>query len=443
MEARISPEVAAAAPQLKEIIIEADVKNPPTSDELWAEITRAASELKASLPMEMVNKRPAIAATRAAYKALGKEPNRYRPSAEALSRRCVKGLELYRTLTIIDLINLVSIVTGHSIGAFDRDAVVGDVVELGVGREGEPYEAIGRGQLNIACLPVFRDAVGGIGTPTSDNDRTKLTEHTRRLLVTLNIYGSGDVSDEETVALIRRLLEKYASATNFRIHEFTAESRIAKEIRRIHQSLPQGVRLVAVSKFHPADAIAEAYSAGQRIFGESRVQELLEKIPQLPDDIKWHFIGHLQTNKVKQLIGRVALIESVDSIRLLDLIDRMSDERHVTTDVLLQVHVAQEDTKFGFSPDEILEYFRRRGFDTLKATRICGLMGMASNTDDTDRIRADFRAIADLRQQILDMCPDLSGFDILSMGMSEDYPIAIEEGATLVRVGTAIFGERN
>ncbi len=197
------------------MVVEAVVANPPTPDALWNEIQLAAGEIRAAMPMDQVNKRPAIAATRAAYKALGKEPNRYRPSAEALCRRCVKGMELYRTLAIIDLINLVSIKTGHSIGGFDRDAIVGDDLTLGVGREGEPYEAIGRGQLNIACQPVFRDAVGGVGTPTSDNDRTKLSEDTRRLLMTINCYALHEV--DETVALTERLLRQYASAADIRV----------------------------------------------------------------------------------------------------------------------------------------------------------------------------------------------------------------------------------
>lgn len=217
---------------------------------------------------------------------------------------------------------------------------------------------------------------------------------------------------------------------------------IGQEIRRIKELLPAGVELVAVSKFHPVSSIEEAYRAGQRLFGESRVQELLDKIPRLPDDIRWHFIGHLQTNKVKQLIGKTALIESVDSERLLDLIDRLSAEKGVVTRVLLQVHVAREETKFGFTPDELLAYFRDRKFENLRAVHIYGLMGMASNTDDTDRIRDDFHAIAELRRDILEMCPDLRGFDTLSMGMSDDFPIAIREGSTLIRIGTAIFGSR-
>ncbi len=215
LNVNISPEVAAAAPDLQVVVVEAVVANPPTPDALWNEIQLAAGEIRAAMPMDQVNKRPAIAATRAAYKALGKEPNRYRPSAEALCRRCVKGMELYRTLAIIDLINLVSIKTGHSIGGFDRDAIVGGDLTLGVGREGEPYEAIGRGQLNIACLPVFRDAVGGVGTPTSDNDRTKLSEDTRRLLMTINCYALHEV--DETVALTERLLRQYASAADIRV----------------------------------------------------------------------------------------------------------------------------------------------------------------------------------------------------------------------------------
>lgn len=218
---------------------------------------------------------------------------------------------------------------------------------------------------------------------------------------------------------------------------------IASEIHKLQAELPEGVRLVAVSKFHPAEAVAEAYAAGQRLFGESRVQELLQKIPLCPSDIQWHFIGHLQTNKVRQLMGKTALIESVDSERLLELIDSESARAGVVTRVLMQVHVAREETKFGFWPDELLEYFRARKFETLKATHICGVMGMASNTDDMERVRADFRAIADVFRAIRDdSALALRGFDTLSMGMSGDWPVAVEEGASLVRVGTRIFGPR-
>lgn len=219
---------------------------------------------------------------------------------------------------------------------------------------------------------------------------------------------------------------------------------IAEEIEKLRVELPEGVRLVAVSKFHPASMIREAYDAGQRYFGESRVQELLEKIPVLPSDICWHFIGHLQTNKVRQLVGKVAMIESVDSERLLALIDQESQKAGVVSKVLMQVHVAAEETKFGFSPEELLSYFKEGRYRTLAATHICGVMGMASNTDDAVRVRADFAAIADTFRQIREVCGDeLRGFDQVSMGMSHDWPIAVEEGATIVRVGTRIFGERN
>lgn len=211
----IEPEVRLAAPALKVAVLEAAVHNGPTPDGLWDEITAAAAEV-GRLPMDAVNKRGAIAATRAAYKALGKEPNRYRPSAEALCRRCVKGLELYRSLAVIDLINLLSIRSGHSIGGFDADRFEGDVLRLGVGREGEPYEAIHRGQLNIAHMPVIRDAAGGIGTPTSDNERTKLSADTRRLLMTVNMYDGGGGAEEESrfMAEAEQLLRDYAGATD-------------------------------------------------------------------------------------------------------------------------------------------------------------------------------------------------------------------------------------
>ncbi len=217
---------------------------------------------------------------------------------------------------------------------------------------------------------------------------------------------------------------------------------IAQAIQHFRSLLPEGVGLVAVSKFHPVEAVMQAYEAGQRTFGESRVQELVAKQPQCPADIRWHFIGHLQTNKVRQIIGRTAMIESVDSQRLLDLIDSESSAAGVTTRVLMQVHVAAEDTKFGFTPQELLDYFAERRFEHLRATHICGIMGMATNTDDMARVRADFDTIASLRTRILAMCPDLRGFDTVSMGMSDDYQLAIECGSNLVRIGSAIFGNR-
>lgn len=222
------------------------------------------------------------------------------------------------------------------------------------------------------------------------------------------------------------------------------ENRIGKEIEQLREEIPSGVTLVAVSKFHPVEAVMEAYDAGQRCFGESRVQELLAKIPECPQDIRWHFIGHLQTNKVRALIGRTALIESVDSERLLELIDAESRKAGVVTRVLMQLHVAREETKFGFLPEELLEYFRDRRFEKLTNTHICGVMGMASNTDDMERVASDFAEIRRVFDQIAsDSSLGLRGFDTVSMGMSHDWPIAVKNGSTMVRIGTRIFGERN
>lgn len=218
---------------------------------------------------------------------------------------------------------------------------------------------------------------------------------------------------------------------------------IQEEIRRLKAEIPEGVELVAVSKFHPAEAVMEAYEAGQRCFGESRVRELLEKIPLLPADIRWHFIGHLQTNKVRQIIGKTALIESVDSVRLLDLIDRESEKAGVVTRVLMQVHVAREETKFGFYPEELIDYFASGAFEGLKATHICGVMGMATNTDDMTSVREDFARIHSIYRRIKDDAAlGLRGFDIISMGMSGDWKIAVEEGSDMIRIGTRIFGPR-
>lgn len=217
---------------------------------------------------------------------------------------------------------------------------------------------------------------------------------------------------------------------------------IAENIRRISATLPEGVALCAVSKFHPIEALKQAYEAGQRVFGESRVQELLAKIPQMPDDVRWHFIGHLQTNKVKQIIGRTAMIESVDSERLLRLINSESERAGVTTNILMQLHVAAEETKFGFSPEELIELFRSRKYQEFRFVKFCGVMGMATNTDSTERILADFRTISDTLHVIKEIAPELTEFNSVSMGMSDDYPLAIDCGSTMVRVGTGIFGSR-
>lgn len=214
-------------------------------------------------------------------------------------------------------------------------------------------------------------------------------------------------------------------------------------ISKIMATLPQNVELLAVTKFHPVEVLREAYDCGLRRFGENRVQELLFKQPQLPSDIKWHFIGHLQSNKVRQIIGRVEMIESVDTVRLLNIIDRESLRAGVVTKVLLQLHVAREETKFGFSVEELMDFFENRGFESLKATHICGLMGMASNRDDMERVSSDFREISHCYNLIKnDGRLGLRGFDILSMGMTNDYKVAIDEGSNHVRIGTALFGER-
>lgn len=220
-------------------------------------------------------------------------------------------------------------------------------------------------------------------------------------------------------------------------------STIAERLNLLKSEIPEGVSLVAVSKFHPVEALLEAYKVGQRLFGESRVQEFVEKVKQLPDDIQWHFIGHLQTNKVKKVVGLASLIESVDTEHLLQCIDDESVKAGVVSRVLMQVHVAREETKFGFSVDELLAYFRDRKFEALKATHICGVMGMASNTDDMERVTQDFSRIADVYETIRnDASLGLRGFDILSMGMSGDWQQAVECGSNLIRIGTFIFGNR-
>ena len=213
MEIIIEPIIRQAAPGLKVVTIEADVDNSPTPQALIDELQAAAEKIKSTYELSMINKRPAVAATRKAYKALGKEPTRYRPSSEALCRRIVKDMGLYYINSLVDLINVVSIASGYSIGGFDVDKISGDTLTLGAGREGEDFEGIGRGALNIASMPVYRDMTGGVGTPTSDNERTKLDLTTKRLLMCINIYGE-EMPAEETVELSKSLLKKYCNATN-------------------------------------------------------------------------------------------------------------------------------------------------------------------------------------------------------------------------------------
>lgn len=222
MKILFDPEILAVAPQFRVIKVEATIENGPTSDALWQELLAEGDRVRNLYDMPMINKRPGIAATRQAYKALGKEPNRYRPSSEALCRRLVKGMELYRTLTLIDLINLLSVRSGYSIGGFDADKIQGDTLRLGAGREGEHFEAIGRGVLNIASLPIYRDVIGGIGTPTSDEERTKLTPDTQHLLMCINIYGE-ELSLEDTINLTTDLLSRHANADDIKIEIISAQ----------------------------------------------------------------------------------------------------------------------------------------------------------------------------------------------------------------------------
>ena len=217
--------------------------------------------------------------------------------------------------------------------------------------------------------------------------------------------------------------------------------------------LPAAVKLVAVSKFHPFDAIEQAYQAGQRVFAESRPQELLSKVRRLEEirvergeagymsDIEWHFIGHLQTNKLKMVLPYVSLVQSVDSVRLLDAIQAWASANGRVIDVLLEPHVAAEETKQGFAADEVYEILRN--VEAYPDIRFRGIMGMATFTDDESVIRSDFAALRQIFDTCLERFPALAdSFDQFSIGMSDDYPIAIEYGSTMVRIGSMIFGER-
>ncbi|MDR1022107.1 MAG: YggS family pyridoxal phosphate-dependent enzyme [Prevotellaceae bacterium] len=217
---------------------------------------------------------------------------------------------------------------------------------------------------------------------------------------------------------------------------------VAENLHSVKQHLPPHVALVAVSKTYSAEDIAAAYSAGQRDFGESRPQELLQKAAALPRDIRWHFIGHLQSNKIKMVTPHAHLIHSIDSAGLLQEVNKACEKAGTTARCLLQVHVAQEETKFGFLPDDLLAYLRSGEPGALRNVRLCGLMGMASNTCNMEQVRKEFRLIKQLHGQGKALAPQPELFAQVSMGMSGDYPIAVEEGATLVRVGTLIFGKR-
>ena len=218
---------------------------------------------------------------------------------------------------------------------------------------------------------------------------------------------------------------------------------IAENITQIKAQLPEGVSLVAVSKYHPVKQLQEAYAAGQRIFGESHAQELVVKAPLMPDDVQWHFIGHLQRNKVRQIMPIVSLIHSVDSIRLLSTIDKEAARIGRSVDVLLQLHVAQEEAKSGFAVEELMQLAENGEFQPFKHVRYRGLMAMATFTTDTALIASEFARVASTYATLLEkqIFPG-ADFNQLSMGMSDDWHIAVEHGATLVRIGTQIFGPR-
>ena len=215
---------------------------------------------------------------------------------------------------------------------------------------------------------------------------------------------------------------------------------IKERLNRILSTLPKGVQLVAVSKFHPAERLQEAYDAGQRIFGESRPQEMVAKYDVLPKDIEWHMIGHLQTNKVKYIAPFVTMISSVDSDRLIEEIEKQAAKNNRTIDILLEVHVAQEETKSGWSEEELRAYLASGILNNMAHVRVRGVMTIASNTDDESVVRRDFETIRRIFNELKPRFGE--AFDTLSIGMSDDYPIALEYGSTMVRIGTAIFGQR-
>ncbi len=218
---------------------------------------------------------------------------------------------------------------------------------------------------------------------------------------------------------------------------------IQSNIQELRKHIPSDVKLVCVSKFHPAETVMEAYDAGERIFGESRVQELVQKQPELPADIQWHFIGHLQTNKIKFIVPFVKLIHGVDSWKVLNEINKQAEKAAKKTACLLQVHIADEETKFGFSEEELIDLISGNELQNLHNVQIAGLMGMATFTRYENQVRKEFRSLKILFDKIKsEYFSNDEAFCELSMGMSQDYQIAIEEGSTMIRIGTSIFGER-
>ena len=218
---------------------------------------------------------------------------------------------------------------------------------------------------------------------------------------------------------------------------------IKANLQEVLAGITKDVTLVAVSKFHPNESIMEAYEAGQRIFGESKVQEMTQKYETLPKDIEWHFIGHLQSNKIKYMAPYVTMIHAIDSLSLLKEIDKHAKKVNRTISCLLQIHIAKEETKFGFSFDECRTMLNEEEWKKLDNIRICGVMGMATNCDDQKEIREEFNSLHNFFKEIKEeYFKDEESFKEISMGMSGDYEIAIEEGSTMVRVGSKIFGER-
>ena len=225
---------------------------------------------------------------------------------------------------------------------------------------------------------------------------------------------------------------------------------ISQNLEELISELPQGVKLVAVSKFHPLDALLEAYSMGQRAFGENRPQEFAAKAVQMPQDVEWHFIGHLQTNKLKLVLPYASLVESIDTVHLLEAVNEWGARHEKVVNVLLEVHIGAEETKQGFTPEEVLDILSSvavpagltPGTGSYPYVNFCGLMGMASHVDDEEAIAADFERIKALFDECRARFPGLQDFTQLSIGMSDDWRIAVQHGSTEVRIGTAIFGPR-
>lgn len=231
--------------------------------------------------------------------------------------------------------------------------------------------------------------------------------------------------------------------SRFLLNQFAENMSIAENITFIRKQIPKQVKLVCVSKFHADEALMEAYEAGERVFGESKVQEMTGKYERLPKDIEWHFIGHLQTNKVKYIVPYVSLIHGVDSEKLLVEINKQGAKISRKVNCLLQVHIASEETKFGFDEKELIGFFENGGFERYPNIAICGLMGMATFTNDKNQVQSEFQQLKSIFDRLKSGFFNLkTDFNVISMGMSDDFPIAIACGSTMVRIGSSIFGTR-